>query len=251
MATAVRKVNWFAIWTSIIVVVIVIGVGVAVVVANNMSNDPGTRPTASNIDTETGAVSVGKGEDQVDTYIDFMCPICGEFEGVYGEQLQTLAAEDKITLNLHPVAILDRFSQGTAYSTRAANAFYCVADTDGKAVLPFMSALFENQPAENSSGLTDDELIKYAKDAGADIATCQTPEEGSKLRKFEKFVGVMTKAMPADPASGGQGTPTVTINGEYTTLGTIGASGTFFTDKFGAATTSTETPKPEETAATK
>src|SRR5699024_12404568 len=51
-------------------------------------------------------------------------------------------------LNLHPISILDRASQGTEYSTRAANAAYCVADEDGEAAYTFIDLLFRNQPAE-------------------------------------------------------------------------------------------------------
>ncbi len=227
MAAASGKVNWFAIWTSIIVAVIAIGIGASVIIANNISNDPGTRPSAEAIDQETGAVAIGGGKDTVDTYIDFMCPVCNGFEQAYGEQLQKLAADDKITLKLHPVAILDRMSQGTNYSTRAANAFYCVADSKSDAVLPFMAALFQNQPQENTAGLTDEQLVEFAKTSGADIQSCQAD------KKFEKFVGVMTKKMPSDPESGRTGTPSIVINDEYTQLAEIGASETYFTDKFG------------------
>lgn len=226
MAAATGKVNWFAIWTSIIVAVIAIGIGASVIVANNMANDPGTRPTAEGIDQETGAVSVGTGKDTVDTYIDFMCPVCNGFEEAYGEQLQTLAKDGDITLKLHPVAILNRMSQGTNYSTRAANAFYCVADTKPDAALDFMGALFKNQPQENTTGLSDEQLVGLAKDAGADIQSCQADA------KYEKFVTTMTKKMPTDPTSGNAVTPSIVVNGTNTPLSEIGASQTYFTDKF-------------------
>ncbi|WP_052460299.1 DsbA family protein [Microbacterium gorillae] len=244
MATAARKTNWFAIWTTIIVAVIVVGVGAAVVIANNISNSPGQAPSAASVDAKTGAVRVGEADakDTVATYIDFMCPICNQFEGVYGAQLKELAQKGDIALDLHPVAILDSQSMGTNYSTRAANAFYCVADTAESAVLPFMSTLFTNQPSEGTAGLTDEQLIQYAKDAGADIATCQTG------KKYEKFVTAMTKQMPADPTTGRRGTPTIVINGKYTSLSDIGASQTYFTDKFGSSTGSTEAPTPTPSA---
>lgn len=226
MATAARKTNWFAIWTSIIVAVIVIGVGAAVVVANNIASNP-TAPEASSVNKEDGSVSVGSGKEEVSTYIDFMCPICTQFEQAYGEQLSKLASDDKITLKLHAVAILDRMSQGTNYSTRAANAFYCVAESDSSAVIPFMQALFANQPSENTAGLTDEQLVQMATDAGADIDTCQTDQT------FANFVTQQTKKMPSDPETGSTGTPTVLVNGTFTSLGEVGGSATYFTDKFG------------------
>ena len=67
----------------------------------------------------------------MDTYVDFMCPVCNQFEQAYGEAIQGLVDDGTITLNIHPISILDRASQGTEYSTRAANAMYCVAAADG------------------------------------------------------------------------------------------------------------------------
>ncbi|MFT2633376.1 DsbA family protein, partial [Escherichia coli] len=49
----------------------------------------------------------------MDTYIDFMCPICNSFEQSYGPTLQQLVDDGKITLNIHPISILDAQSQGT------------------------------------------------------------------------------------------------------------------------------------------
>ena len=228
MATAARKPNWFAIWTSVIVAVIVIAVAATVVIGQNMANKTWDL-TASAPDKTTGAVSVGNGDKEVDVYIDFMCPICGQFETAYGDQLLELASTDDITLNYHPVSILNHFSQGTNYSTRAGNAFYCVAETDGKAVIPFMTQLFKQQPAENSEGLTDDKLVSMAKDAGADIASCQ------KDSTWGQFVDDQTENdMPADPTSGSKGTPTVIIDGTYMSLNDIFASKDYFTETLGS-----------------
>ena len=41
MAATARKVNWFAIWTSIAVVVVLIAVAFLVVTLNNSADDPG------------------------------------------------------------------------------------------------------------------------------------------------------------------------------------------------------------------
>ena len=133
MATAGKRTNWFAIWVSIAVVAVVVVAGVAVVLINNAASDPGPAPEAAIVNTETGAISVGDGPDVVATYIDFMCPICNQFEGIYGETLNKLVADGSITLEYHPVAILDSQSQGTEYSTRSANALYCVAVTSPEA----------------------------------------------------------------------------------------------------------------------
>ena len=208
MATAGKRTNWFAIWVSVAVVAVVVVAGVAVVLINNAASDPGPAPEAAIVNTETGAISVGDGPDVVATYIDFMCPICKQFEGVYGETLNKLVADGSITLEYHPVAILDSKSQGTAFSTRAANALYCVAVTTPQAVTPFVTAMYAKQPAEGTPGLTDAKIISIATDAGAgDIASCVTD------RTYGGFVTTQTKTIPRN-SQGQAGTPTVTFNGE-------------------------------------
>ncbi len=228
MASAARKTNWFAIWVSVAVVVIVAIVAVVVVVGNNQATSPGTPPQSSIVNAETGAISVGTGEDVVATYVDFMCPACNSFEQTFGQSLDELSAANKITLEVHPIAILDRLSQGTRFSTRAANAMYCVAESSPEAALPFLKAMFAEQPAELSTGLTDEQILTTAAAVGSkDISACVTEV------KFEKFVTAMTKLLPPDPATGRTGTPTVTINGEYTSLNEIAASADYFTQRFG------------------
>src|SRR3954447_20803188 len=158
MAGQPRKVNWFAIWVSVAVVVVLVVVAGIVIVLNNQAQGgnagPGETPTASNIDSKTGAILVGTGDSTMDTYIDFMCPICNQFEQAYGEAIQGLVTDGTITLGIHPIAILDHSSQGTKYSTRAANAMYCVAVADANATVPFVQAMYKNQPQEGSTGLT-------------------------------------------------------------------------------------------------
>ena len=209
MAATARKVNWFAIWTSIAVVAVLIAVAVLVVTLNNSANDPGEAPQAANVDFETGAILVGDGENSFETYIDFMCPICNQFEQIYGESIQGLVDDGTMTLGIHPIAILDHQSQGTEYSTRAANAMYCVAVADGTAAVPFMQAMYENQPAEGSTGLTDDEILVIASGVGVDgIDDCVTSG------KYSQFVTDQTEKTPVQPGSSSIGTPTIVVNGE-------------------------------------
>ncbi|WP_217177643.1 thioredoxin domain-containing protein [Streptomyces sp. AC495_CC817] len=209
MAAAKSNTNWFAIWVSIAVVVVIVGLGGVVVFLNNQATAPGVAPKSDIINEETGAISFGDGKDEIDTYVDFMCPICGDFEDAYGEQLQSAAADGTITLKVHPISILDRLSQGTQFSTRAANSMYCVAAEAPESALDYFNLLFQNQPEENSSGLTNDELAALAGQAGAEKATsCIT--DGT----YSKFVADRTKETPPNPETGQIGTPTVAINGE-------------------------------------
>ncbi|HWS51053.1 MAG TPA: thioredoxin domain-containing protein [Microbacterium sp.] len=203
MATAKANTNWFAIGISIAVVVILVVLGGLVVFLNNQATAPGVAPESDIVNEETGAISFGSGEEEIDTYVDFMCPICGDFEDAYGEQLQSAAANDDITLNIHPISILDRASQSTQYSTRAAGSAYCVAEEAPEAFLDYFNLLFERQPAENTPGLSDDELAAIAEEAGAGAAA-DCIADGT----YMDFVGDQTKAHEIG------GTPTVEINGE-------------------------------------
>lgn len=202
-AAAKSNTNWFAVGISIAVVVVLVALGGLVVFLNNQATAPGTAPQSALVNEETGAISFGEGETQVDTFVDFMCPICGQFEDMHGEALQEAAANDEITLNIHPVSILDRYSQNTEYSSRSASAMYCVAEEAPDATLTFFNSLFTNQPAENTAGLSDDELAALAEEAGAGgAADCIA--DGTYMR----FVKSQTSAHEI------AGTPTLEIDGE-------------------------------------
>ncbi len=203
MAAAKSNTNWFAIGVSAAVVVVLVALGAVVVMLNNQATAPGVAPESAIVNQETGAISFGDGKDEVDTYVDFMCPICGDFESQYGEQLQTAAANGDITLNIHPVSILDRYSQNTKFSTRAAGAMYCVAAEAPDAALDYFNLLFQSQPQENSPGLSDDELAALAEQAGAGAAA-ECIADGT----YMGFVGDQTEKHEI------QGTPTVEVNGK-------------------------------------
>ncbi len=203
MAAAKSNTNWFVIGVSAAVVVVLIALGALVVFLNNQATAPGVAPEGGNVNEKTGAISFGSGEDEVDVFVDFMCPICGDFENVYGEQLQAAAADDKITLNIHPVSILDRYSQNTKYSSRSASAAYCVAEKAPDSFLEFFNYMFANQPTENTPGYTDEELAGFAEQAGAGAAA-DCIADGT----YMDFVRDQTTAQEI------QGTPTVEVNGE-------------------------------------
>ncbi|UPL13449.1 DsbA family protein [Microbacterium galbinum] len=203
MAAAKSNTNWFAIGVSAAVVVVLVVLGGLVVFLNNQATAPGVAPEGGNVNQETGAISFGGGDDEVDVFVDFMCPICGDFEDAYGAQLQSAAASDDITLNIHPISILDRYSQNTKYSTRAAGAAYCVAENAPDSFLDFFNFMFANQPQENTAGYTDEELASYAEQVGAGAAA-DCIADGT----YMNFVRDQTNQHEI------QGTPTVEINGE-------------------------------------
>src|SRR5215218_5469902 len=92
-------------------------------------------------------------------YIDFICPVCKNFEAQYNEKLTSLRNEGKISVEYRALGFLDSRST-TNYSSRAANAAACVVNESPEKYSDFVNALFDKQPAEGGAGLSDDELKK-------------------------------------------------------------------------------------------
>jgi protein-disulfide isomerase len=181
--------------------------------SSSASSAPLPTGTVGAAHLDDGYLSVGTGEKVVDVYFDPMCPICGAFEEANGPQLAGLVDGGAITLQLHPMTFLNRASQGTDYSTRASAALTCVAAADASSTLPYFTALYANQPAENSSGLTDQELIALANDAGApDVTDCVS--SGTYHYWVQKANDdALTGPIDGADIKAVQGTPTVLVNG--------------------------------------
>lgn len=109
----------------------------------------------------------------VTTYVDYMCPACGAFEQQYGTMLENYVGAGDINLQVYPINFLDGTSLGTKYSTRAANLFSCVVEEQPDVAFKLHNRLLsaEVQPAEGTTGLTDDQLLDQAKEAGAELTT--------------------------------------------------------------------------------
>lgn len=134
---------------------------------------------------------------------DFMCPACRQFEDANKAQLAELRDNGEIKVEYIPVSILDRFSQGTKFSTRAAGAAYCVAEHSPDTYVDFNDEMFSQQPAEGTSGLSSDEIAAIAARAGASDAAQQCIKDNT----YADFATKVTSD------SGVQGTPTVKVNG--------------------------------------
>jgi len=159
--------------------------------------------------TEAGALTVGKPDAPVtlDVYLDYMCPYCGRFERANSAELDRLVADGTVRVQLYPLSFLDKASNGTRYSTRAANAVATVADRAPDKLLAFNAALFANQPEEHSPGLTDERIAELARNAGVSVQVVDVFGQ----RIFEPWIATATDA---SFKSGIQGTPTVKIDGQ-------------------------------------
>jgi protein-disulfide isomerase len=150
------------------------------------------------VDYDAGFFSVGSGPKVVDVYVDPLCPFCKRFEQTYMGVLKDDVASGATTLRIHPLAVLDRLSNGTEYSTRASGALTYVAASDPEKAMPMLEALFAAQPEENTSGLSNQELAAIAAKLGAKLPAEGPPE--STLR----WVQATTKSATSRPL------PTVT-----------------------------------------
>jgi len=173
-----------------------------------------------------GADGVGSAVDEslprVDVYLDYMCPACGAFEESNGDNLITLASEGTATVVYHPVAILNRFSNGTGYSTRAAAASALVAQDAPDAFPDFNQQMFAGQPEEGTDGLTNAEIADIARDAGVPDDVAEDIADGTAVDTFGQWVTSATNAVTADESlvneqNGSFGTPTITVDGELWT----------------------------------
>lgn len=100
-------------------------------------------------------------------YEDFQCPHCRDFEKAFGPTISKLIDSGAVAADYYMVAILNSRANDD-YSTRAANAAYCVADESKEAFTRFHSALFAMQPEEGAGGAPDNaRLIETARQAGA------------------------------------------------------------------------------------
>jgi len=173
---------------------------------------PAIQPSAEPVPTEI----TDDGIAHIQTYVDFSCPACKGFEENYSQILQSLVASGQVTLEVHPIAILDSRFLGSRYSSRSNNVGACVADLAPESFLDVMAAMYANQPAEGTTGLTDDQLLEVVHGAGLtddEVDTCITDEF------FAPWVRSATdratsRADLVVPGNAGLSTPTVVVNGE-------------------------------------
>ncbi len=189
------------------VLILVVAVVVGVQASRDTTGKAATPPNGA-VDTYSLPMGPADAPVTVTVYEDPMCPYCGDFEAVSEQRLKQYAESGDVQVRYHLVSFLDDASS-TKYSTRAANAVAVVLDTAGpEAAVKFHDALYANQPPENSAGLSDQQLIDLAVQAGADEQAITGPIEDLK---FEQWVVNSTNEWSK---RGFTGTPTVTVDGE-------------------------------------
>ena len=183
--------------------------------ANSLVTAPGDVP-ADRAYYSLGAPD-GSGQPVLELHIDFMCPFCGDFEQLHGQDLAEIVANEEATVHLYTRRFLDPKSTTGDYSSRAANALACVYDDDPDNLVVYQNLLFANQPSELSAGLDSAELFELSQQAGASAAV----EECINGKTHQSWVRTV-----AEPGAAGRAstTPYVSINGaEFSEWGEAGS----------------------------
>jgi protein-disulfide isomerase len=191
-------------------VVLVVVLVAVVVVQTHRTSTPADAAAPAGTTGNGYAFAVGSADAPVtvDLYEDFQCPNCKALEDSTGSTVRDLVAAGTVQVRYHGMAFLDTDANDD-YSTRALNAAAVVADTAGpEAFATFHDLLFAHQPAEGGSGLTDDQLVDYAAQAGA---TGQAVQTGIRDLEFGAWV---QEAEDQASKDGVTGTPTVLVDGE-------------------------------------
>lgn len=205
LKAADRKRN-LAVQIGLTSVVVIFAVALVAYIVMNKEDKPGegeTRAiqvTSSNLITKEGT---SEPKAVISLYEDFLCPACGNFEKQFGPTIDKLIESGAVAADYYMISILDRAGQG--YSTRAANAAYCVADADTDAFRRFHAALYAQQPPEGVGPFPDNaRLIEVARQAGVagEVPAC------INNGRYNDMVKGLAKA------SGVSSTPTIRINGQ-------------------------------------
>lgn len=171
---------------------------------NALANDQGILPYP-------GAAK--SGVPVVELFFDYQCPICNQFETIYGDALEQLASSGQIELHYRPMIFLDVNLQNDS-SLRAGIGAAC-ADVVGQ-YRQYHDQLFANQPQKEGAGYADSVL--------RDAIPAKLSLTGDKLTTFQKcYDGKQTqKWVQAQDESGAKagvtGTPTFRVNGHDVAL---------------------------------
>ena len=215
------------------VVLVALGIigGVATVIAIEQANQaeaPEVSEVPKNL-TEFGGIKLGVGlqaftETKTPTpdaegpipeiviYVDYQCPVCQAFDVPNSAQIRSWVDTGAATLEIRPISFLDRASLNE-YSSRVANAAFCVANFEPDAFFDFHETMMLNQTEEGTEGHSDDAIFEFATAAGAgseEIKGC------IQAKSFGDYITSHTQTVLSEPQQGitVTGTPTILVNGK-------------------------------------
>ena len=163
--------------------------------------------------------SAPTGVPTLDLYEDPQCPICQQFEAIFGTAIGEVARNNEAKVVVHTMTFLDRNLRNDS-SVRAANAAFCAAD-EGK-FREYMSATFAAQPAQEGVGWTEAQLATIAQSvsiSGSALDTWKTCQQGLTYAAHIAALEINSER------SGVNGTPTALLNGKKMNLSGLDAAG--------------------------
>ena len=192
----------------VVALALVAGLGYLIYKANAPEPElPLNQPASISKEEPTLAFKADDTKPVVDVVFDYMCPFCGNFEQINSADLHEMIESGDATVNFHVRTFLSKKMSTTEYSARAGGAAVCTCEDSPEVFLKFHELLFANQPAEGGPGLSDRELVTYAKQAGAKDSTLSCIKD-QKFRRYAVDV-LEPVGAPLSPA-----TPAVFINGK-------------------------------------
>jgi len=78
-------------------------------------------------------------------------------------------------------------------------------------VVPYMAALYADQPVEGSEGLSDEELLARAADVGVSSSSFQSCVTS---QTYADFIAQLNGTVPVNPATGNRGIPAILLDGD-------------------------------------
>ncbi|AQA05996.1 hypothetical protein BVC93_30595 [Mycobacterium sp. MS1601] len=203
-----RKRN-LAIQIGLTAVVVVFAVALVLYIVMSSDKQSGGQVQAVRVAAADVMTNEGTSDPKavISLYEDFQCPHCRSFEQAMGPTLKKLVDSGAVAIDYHMVAILDTPTNKN-YSTRSANAAYCVANEDTTPMKDsfrrFHGALFAQQPQEGSPAPDNASLIETARQAGVAGEVAECIDKGN----YNDMVDGLAAA------AGINSTPSVRINGE-------------------------------------
>lgn len=237
-------------WVWIVAAVALLAVSAVAVMWLVRSSQPESDPEApARIMRLRSPITVGDTGAAVTVTIvqDYLCGECGEFSRTNSTVLDDLVASGKGKVVLFPIAVLDRLSNDTKWSTRTANAILTVAELAPERLLAFNTTLFANQPAEDD---TNDDPTRWSDARIRDLALVA----GVPADVADTFIDMnhshkVAELTAATTIAGVRTLPTILINGEPFT-GRLSDAGAFAKALTPPAPTPTPEGTPSETPST-
>ena len=159
------------------------------------------------------------GVPTLDLFEDPQCPICKQFEAIFGSAITELVKNNEAKVVVHTMTFLDLNLRNDS-SVRAANGAFCAAD-QGK-FHDYMSAVYAAQPAQEGAGWTDAQLGGLAQQVGITGTGLDTWKACQQGLTYAAHISALETN---SERSGVTGTPTALLNGTAMKLSGLDAAG--------------------------